>query len=176
MTEAILPKIECHCAPAWQRKRRIGASIPRASAASARSLSRSPTSGSRLIPLLVLGSPSVASRVALFFEHSPGVARSRCLSLAVPLNTCDPKEVTMVWVLLLSMAMPSGGRRSNRKVCLLFNRRRMHKGENYIRPSWDVPNAQDSGCTLRSRRKSPKHHYKITRHLGGRLDTAGRRP
>ena len=29
--------------------------------------------------------------------------------LAVPLNTCDPKEVTMVWVLLLSMAMPNGG-------------------------------------------------------------------
>ncbi len=28
---------------------------------------------------------------------------------AVPLNTCDPKEVTMVWVLLLSMAMPQGG-------------------------------------------------------------------
>jgi hypothetical protein len=29
--------------------------------------------------------------------------------LAVPLNTCDPKEVTMVWVLLLSMATPNGG-------------------------------------------------------------------
>jgi hypothetical protein len=27
----------------------------------------------------------------------------------VPLNTCDPKEVTMVWVLLLSMATPNGG-------------------------------------------------------------------
>ena len=26
-----------------------------------------------------------------------------------PLNTCDQKEVTMVWVLLLSMAMPQGG-------------------------------------------------------------------
>jgi hypothetical protein len=29
--------------------------------------------------------------------------------LAVVLNTCDPKEVTMVWVLLLSMAIPNGG-------------------------------------------------------------------
>ena len=27
----------------------------------------------------------------------------------MPLNTCDPKEVTMVWVLLLSMATPNGG-------------------------------------------------------------------
>ena len=27
----------------------------------------------------------------------------------MPLNACDPKEITMVWVLLLSMAMPNGG-------------------------------------------------------------------
>ena len=34
---------------------------------------------------------------------------ARHQGLAVPLNTCDPKEVTMVWVLLLSMARPNGG-------------------------------------------------------------------
>jgi hypothetical protein len=52
--------------------------------------------------------------------------------------------------------------RSNRKGCLLFNRRRVHKGENYIRPGWEVPNAENSACLLRSRRKSTAHHYKIS--------------
>ena len=72
-----------------------------------------------------------------------------------------------------------GGRRSNRKVCLLFNRRRVHKGENYIRQGWEVPNAENSACPLRSRRKSTAHHYKISRDdqgnpewlLGGVPDT-----
>ena len=52
--------------------------------------------------------------------------------------------------------------RSNRKVCLLFNRRRVHKGENYIWQGWEVPNAENSACPLRSRRKSAAHHYKIS--------------
>jgi len=52
--------------------------------------------------------------------------------------------------------------RSNRKVCLLFNRRRVHKGENYIWQGWEVPNAENSACPLRSRRKSTAHHYKIS--------------
>ena len=38
-----------------------------------------------------------------------GSQRPKAPRLAVPLNTCDPKEVTMVWVLLLSMATPNGG-------------------------------------------------------------------
>ena len=58
------------------------------------------------------------------------------------------------------------GRRSNRKVCLLFNRRRVHKGENYIWQGWEVPNAENSACPLRSRRKSTAHHYKISNDQG----------
>ena len=38
-----------------------------------------------------------------------GSQRPKAPRLAVPLNSCDPKEVTMVWVLLLSMATPNGG-------------------------------------------------------------------
>jgi hypothetical protein len=62
--------------------------------------------------------------------------------------------------------------RSNRKVCLLFNRRRVHKGENYIWQGWEVPNAENSACPLRSRRKFAAHHYKISsddQGISGRL-------
>ena len=66
----------------------------------------------------------------------------------------------MVWVLTLYGHAERG--RSNGKVCLLFNRRRVHKGENYIWQGWEVPNAENSACPLRSRRKSAAHHYKIS--------------
>src|SRR5258705_5954905 len=55
----------------------------------------------------------------------------------------------------------------------------MHKGENYIRQGWEVPNAENPACPLRSRRKSTAHHYKISSDdqgnpewlLGGLPDT-----